>query len=134
MSITKMRELTKNQSTDALTLAYNELDTTTTRETRTDAERLTISVIGGELSTRQRREVQKLPTATLLETFRTNTQRDYAAMTGLERMDYNAISDELEVRYPDAAEHANEWIDGISMEELQAGDSNAWCLKFLEYV
>lgn len=131
MSITKMRELTKAQSTDNLLLAYNELDTTTTRETRTEAEKLTISVIGGELSSRARKNAKTASVESLLEAFSKNAALNYAKMSGVQQMDYWAVSDELEARYPEAARITNEWLDNLTPADKESAQADAWEKKFL---
>lgn len=97
-TIQDMRTKTQAQDTATLLGAYNLLGGTTSRNTRTEAEKLTLAVIGGELTGRIRAEIQTMTDAELLASFAELRTMDYSTADMLHRMAYGITEDLIEAR------------------------------------
>lgn len=130
-ALDKMRAIVAARTTDQLLVMFDQLDTMASKG---EAEKITLAVIGGELTRRQREAIKGADTGRLVTDYLAFQTRDYSTFSSLERMDYRLTEAELEDRFPAAEAVADAWLDTATAEDVEAAGPNSWALLFLSEI
>lgn len=114
-----------------LLVAYDDLYA---RKDRDAAEDTVTWMMAGRVSSHLRSMAAEHDTDSLIADLRKYAALDFATCKASDRSAYWAVGGELENRFPAAAAKANEWLDSLTSESIDAAQPNAWDHYLLDLI